>query len=85
MKFRIYTKADCPYCHMAVKLLADNQKTFECYALDAQPELLSEIKQTYRWETVPLVVEITEGQEKFLGGYTDLREYLSSGKQLLRG
>jgi glutaredoxin len=85
VKFRIYTKADCPYCQMAVTLLAREQKQFECYALDKQPELLSEIKNTYRWETVPIVVEITEGQEKFIGGYTDLKEYLDSGKQLLKG
>jgi hypothetical protein len=53
--------------------------------LDQQPELLTEIKRTYRWETVPLVVEITEGQEKFIGGLTDLKEYLNKGKQLLQG
>ena len=85
MKFRLYTKRNCPYCQMAVTLLSENQQAFECYALDAQPELLTEIKQTYRWETVPVVVEITEGQEKFIGGYSDLKEYLASGKQLLKG
>jgi len=70
---------------MAVQLLAEQQKEFECYALDNQPELLNEIQSTYRWETVPVVVEITEGQEKFIGGFNDLREYLNKGKQLLRG
>ena len=85
MKFRLYTKRDCPYCQMAVRLLADNQKEFECYALDNQPKLLNEIKSTYRWETVPVVVEISEGHEKFIGGYDDLKEYLNKGKQLLQG
>jgi glutaredoxin len=85
MKFRLYTKADCPYCQMAIRLLADSQKEFECYALDNQPQLLNEIKDTYRWETVPVVVEITAGQEKFIGGFTDLKEYLNKGKQLLQG
>jgi glutaredoxin len=70
---------------MAVRLLAEHEKEFECYALDNQPKLLNEIKSTYRWETVPVVVEITEGQEKFIGGFTDLKEYLSKGKQLLQG
>tara|TARA_R100000657_G_C4631550_1_gene79408 strand:+ start:594 stop:806 length:213 start_codon:yes stop_codon:yes gene_type:complete len=70
---------------MAVRLLADHQKEFECYALDNQPALLNEIQTTYRWETVPVVVEITEGQEKFIGGFTDLKEYLLKGKQLLKG
>ena len=77
MKFRLYTKTDCPYCQMAVKLLAEHQKEFECYALDQQPTLLQEIKNTYNWNTVPVVVEITEGQEKFIGGYTDLVEHFS--------
>lgn len=85
MKFRLYTKRNCPYCQMAINLLAEHRKEFECYALDAQPELLTEIQQTYRWDTVPVVVEITEGQEKFIGGFTDLKEYLDKGKQLLKG
>ena len=70
---------------MAIRLLAEHKKEFECYALDAQPKLLNEIKQTYRWETVPLVVEVTEGHEKFIGGFSDLKEYLLKGKQLLKG
>ena len=85
MKFRLYTKNSCPYCHAAVRLLAEHQKAFECYAMDQQPELLTEIKNTYRWETVPVVVEITEGREKFIGGFDDLKEYLEKGKQLLKG
>ena len=85
MKFRLYTKSDCPYCQMAVRLLAEHKKEFECYAMDNQPGLLTEIQNTYRWETVPVVVEITQGQEKFIGGFTDLKEYLLKGKQLLQG
>jgi len=85
MKFRLYTRSGCPYCQMAVNLLAEHQKEFECYALDNQPKLLNEIKQTYQWDTVPIVVEITSGQEKFIGGFTDLEEYLNKGKQLLKG
>tara|TARA_B100000900_G_scaffold372261_1_gene352059 strand:+ start:140 stop:352 length:213 start_codon:yes stop_codon:yes gene_type:complete len=70
---------------MAVQLLAEHQKQFECYAMDTQPQLLNEIKSTYKWDTVPIVVEITEGNEKFIGGFTDLKEYLIKGKQLLQG
>ena len=85
MKFRLYTKTNCPFCQMAIRLLAEHKKELECYALDNQPKLLNEIKETYRWETVPVVVEITEGQEKFIGGFEDLKEYLNKGKQLLKG
>jgi len=85
MQFRLYTKAGCPYCQMAINLLVEHQKKFECYALDKQPKLLNEIKETYRWQTVPIIVEVTEGHEKFIGGFTDLEEYLNKGKQLLQG
>jgi len=85
VKFRLYTKRNCPYCQMAMNLLAEKQKEFECYALDNQPELLQEIQSTYRWKTVPVVVEITEGQERFIGGFTDLQQYLEKGTQLLQG
>jgi len=85
VKFRLYTKTGCPHCHAAIQLLTERQKDFECYGLDRQPELLTEIKNTYNWQTVPVVVEITEGQEKFIGGFTDLKEYLGTGKQLLKG
>jgi len=70
---------------MAIRLLAEHQKEFECYSMDKQPELLAEIKNTYRWESVPVVVEITAGHEKFIGGFTDLKEYLDKGQQLLQG
>ena len=33
MKFRLYTKSDCPYCQMAMTLLAEHKKDFECDAL----------------------------------------------------
>ena len=85
MKFRLYTKGDCPYCIAAVRLLSENQYEFECYAMDKQPQLLTEIKNTYNWATVPVVVEITEGQEKFIGGFEDLKTYLNKGTQVLRG
>ena len=85
MKFRLYTKTDSPYCQMAIRLLAEHEKQFECFAMAKQPKLLNENKNTYRWETVPLVGEITEWQEKFIGGFDDLKEYLNKGKQLLQG
>jgi hypothetical protein len=47
-----------------MQLLAQHQKEFELYGLDQQPELLNEIQSTYNWRTVPVVVEITEGQDR---------------------
>ena len=84
-KFKLYTTTTCPYCHAAVKLISENNMSYECHALDNKPELLQEVKSKHKWQTVPMVLEVTGGQEKFIGGYTDLREYLNKGKQVLRG
>ena len=85
MKFKLYTKTTCPYCHAAVRLLAESKMSFECHSLDAQPELLTEVKEKHNWRTVPMIFDVTGGQEKFIGGFTDLQEYLLKGKQLLKG
>ena len=85
MKFKLYTKTTCPFCHSAQLLLAENNISYECHSLDDRPQLLTEIKEKNNWQTVPLVFDITDGQEKFIGGFTDLQEYLNKGKQLLRG
>ena len=83
--FKLYVKTSCPYCHMASKLIADNGMVYECHALDNKRELLQEVQAKHNWKTVPMVFETTNGQEKFIGGYDDLCEYLKSGKQVLRG
>ena len=71
-KFKLYTTTTCPYCHAAVKLISENNMSYECHALDNKPELLQEVKSKHKWQ-------------KFIGGYTDLKEYLDKGKQVLRG
>ncbi len=75
----------CPYCHMAKDLLDKSGAIYECHSLDAQPGLLQEIKSKHNWRTVPMIFEVKDGIEKFVGGFTDLREYLQSGKQVLKG
>jgi len=48
-------------------------------------KLLNEYKSRHNWGTVPMVFEIEDGHKRFIGGYTDLKEYLDKGKTLLRG
>ena len=55
--------------------------TTTCPYCHAAVKLISENNMSY----VPMVFEMTGGQEKFIGGYTDLKEYLDNGKQVLRG
>lgn len=83
--FRIYTKASCFYSQMAKSLLDETGVNYECHSLDGQPKLLQEIKSRHRWQSVPMIFEIKDGSEKFIGGFTDLQEYLQSGKQILKG
>ncbi len=54
-------------------------------SLDGNPLHLTEVKRRYSWDTVPLILEVGGGSEKFIGGYTDLVEYLNTGKTLLKG
>tara|TARA_R100000152_G_C6711275_1_gene138852 strand:+ start:469 stop:639 length:171 start_codon:yes stop_codon:yes gene_type:complete len=37
---------------------------------------LDMIKSKYNWKTVPIIIRVFEDDEEFIGGYTDLFEYL---------
>ena len=63
MKFKLYTKTTCPFCHSAQLLLAENNLSYECHSLDDRPQLLTEIKEKHNWRTVPLVFDITDDEK----------------------
>jgi len=84
-KFKIFSKGACPYCVAAVQLCEEKGISYEKISLDGSPELLLEMSNTYKWKSVPMIVEVAGGGEKFIGGYTDLVEYLGSGKTVLKG
>jgi glutaredoxin len=69
----------------AIRLLEDKGLQFSIVSIDGNPELLQEVKSNYNWQTVPIITEVTPSGTKFIGGYTDLKEYLETGKTLLRG
>ena len=50
---------------------------FEYCSIDHSNAMLGYYKSIYKHGTVPMIVEIDTltGQEKFIGGYTDLIEY----------
>ncbi len=50
---------------------------FEYCSVDHSNVVLNYYKSIYKHNTVPMIVEIDTltGQEKFIGGYTDLIEY----------
>jgi len=70
---------------MAINLLREQGVSFTTRSLDHSPEILQEIRSHHNRDTTPVIFDTTNGQNKLVGGYTDLQEYLASGKQLLRG
>ena len=74
--FYLYTTADCGFCTRAKKLLESRGLKFIAMELNREHETLKRLKQEMDWGTVPMVFELQGRDHKFIGGYTDLVEYL---------
>ena len=83
--YKIICWADCPFCLRAKMAMIDKKLQFEYCAINHSEKLLEYYKSIYKHNTVPMIVEINTftGQEKFIGGYTDLIEYFR--KNLVEG
>lgn len=73
----IYTKAWCPYCRMAKRLLEGKGQSFTEFDVEADPDRLREMldRSDGRW-TVPEV--FIDGD--LVGGYDELRAMDSDGR-----
>lgn len=73
----IYTKAWCPYCRMAKRLLEGKGQSFTEFDVEADPDRLREMldRSDGRW-TVPEI--FIDGD--LVGGYDDLRAMDSDGR-----
>ena len=50
--------------------------------MDDAPSRLSQLKEAYGWETVPMVLSCAPSGDKFfIGGYTDLVEAYEKSEQ----
>lgn len=80
--FKIYALKNCNYCKRAVDLLVARRLPFFYCPMDGPPDgpehkvTIEMIKQKYNWKTVPIVIRVFDDDEEFIGGYTDLVEYL---------
>lgn len=83
--FKVYTSPTCHFCQLAINLLRECEADFTTRSIDGCPGILQEVRKSHNWGTVPIIFETTGGRDKFIGGYTDLQEYLSSGRQLIKG
>jgi glutaredoxin 3 len=75
-KFTVYTKDPCPYCVRAIRLLKELNLPFVEIDLTDRADELMELKKTYGWQTVPLI--LWDGE--LVGGYTDLKEQIERGR-----
>ena len=77
--YKIICWSDCPYCLRAKMEMIDRPEDYEYCSVNHSPLLLEHYKSIYKHETVPMIVEINTltGEEKFIGGYTDLIKYFT--------
>jgi glutaredoxin len=80
-KYILYVKKKCPFCIKALELLKIYEVQHEVICVDESPQLLSEMKSAWKWDTVPMVFEYQGdnplGSVSFVGGYTDLEKKFS--------
>ena len=77
--YKIICWSECPFCLRAKTLMIENGLRFEYCSVDHSNDVLNFYKTKYNHDTVPMVVKIdTEANdEQFIGGYTELKEFLN--------
>ena len=76
MKFIVVSKKDCPYCIEAKALLLKYNQDFVIYNTDESP-IIRDFVKGLGYTTVPQIWVNTGLLSFHLGGYSDLKEYLS--------
>ena len=78
MKYVVFSKATCPFCIRAKKLLEDRNLEHHIVNFEeGQQEVLQEIKLAASWDTVPMVFQVSpNGTIKLIGGCSDLEKTL---------
>tara|TARA_B100000131_G_scaffold220713_1_gene212189 strand:+ start:2429 stop:2686 length:258 start_codon:yes stop_codon:yes gene_type:complete len=79
--FYLYTIPECPYCHDAKVLLASKRCKFVTMELSHDNSTLCRLKEEMDWKTVPMIFELQGRDHKFVGGYTDLVNYLGEDNE----
>ena len=74
--YKIICWTGCPYCVRAKALLIEERAQFEYCSVDHSRDLLDHYRMVYKHNTVPMIIKINteDGSEKFIGGYTELKE-----------
>ena len=74
--FYLYSNSECPFCSKATELLEEGGHAHISMELGWDHPTLSRLKEEMGWKTIPMIFEIIGRDHKFVGGYTDLVEYL---------
>jgi glutaredoxin len=73
MMYVMVSRRNCPYCEKAAKLLKESGGVVSYYSLDESKWVLDLFKKS-GIKTVP---QIWTSKGQHIGGYTELKEYLS--------
>lgn len=76
--YSLYVKLGCPYCKQAADLLEKKELQFELIVLDNSPVARKLYAERYEWETVPIIILNNEGEQKLIGGFSDLEKFLNN-------
>ena len=78
-RYIVFCKPTCPFCVKAKELLEEQK--LEHSMVDVG-DTWEQLKEAFRWETVPMILEVeNDVLYHFIGGYTDLVEYLDVEEQ----
>jgi glutaredoxin 3 len=75
-KVIVYTKDNCPYCHMAKELLSSRSVSYEEIRIDLDDSKREEMMRLSNRRTVPQIFI----NDQSIGGYDDLAALVKSGK-----
>tara|TARA_R110001583_G_scaffold99959_3_gene245545 strand:+ start:1010 stop:1291 length:282 start_codon:yes stop_codon:yes gene_type:complete len=83
--FHVFAKKRCKHCSGAVKLLNEQKKEYTVTYCDKAPTALKNLKSTCEWQTVPIIFEMSEHTEVFIGGFTELKRRFDETNKKGRG
>ena len=74
--FYLYSNSECPFCVKAKEFLEHRDHVHIAMELGWDHPTLARLKEEMDWKTIPMIFELKGRDHKFIGGYTDLVEYL---------
>ena len=75
-QFLVYTGNFCGYCTAAKRLLERSNLTYTEYNFGEHPGLRKLVVDATGHRTVPVILDISNEQPIFIGGYDQLQPYL---------